>query len=70
VEYAFDVSSDRKTHHRLWVFVADAALAPWAQENGRTLTNSERYGVATNAAKRKAAPNTGAASGNWRLQLV
>ena len=46
VEYAFDVSYDRKTHHRIWVFVADTSLTPWAQANGRTLTNSERYGVA------------------------
>jgi hypothetical protein len=45
-EYAFDVSYDRKTHHRIWVFVADASLTPWTQANERTLTNSERYGVA------------------------
>jgi hypothetical protein len=46
LEYAFDVSYDRKTHHRIWVFVADASLTPWMQANGRALTNSERYGVA------------------------
>lgn len=46
VEYAFSVSYDRKTQHRLWVFVADDAVAAWTVENGRELTNSERYGVA------------------------
>lgn len=46
MEYAFSVSYDRKTHHRLWVFVADDAIAAWTAENGRELTNSERYGVA------------------------
>jgi hypothetical protein len=46
MEYAFDVCYDRKTHHRIWVFVADIALAGWASANNRTLTNSERYGVA------------------------
>jgi hypothetical protein len=46
VEYAFDVTSDRKTMRRLWVFVADAALVPWMEANSRELTNSERYGVA------------------------
>lgn len=46
IEYAFDVTYDRKTMHRLWVFVADAAVAAWIDRNGRDLTNSERYGVA------------------------
>jgi hypothetical protein len=45
VEYAFEVTYDRKTTHRVWVFVADAAIEPWQQLNGRALTNSERYGV-------------------------
>jgi hypothetical protein len=46
VEYAFDVSYDRKTYHRLWVFVGDASIAGWTRANRRGLTNSERYGVA------------------------
>ncbi len=46
IEYAFDVCHDRKSVQRVWVFVADAALAPWVETNGRTLTGSERYGVA------------------------
>ena len=46
VEYAFSVSYDRKTHHRIWVFVSDHAVAGWTEDNGRTLTNSERYGAA------------------------
>lgn len=46
VEYAFDATYDRKSVHRLWVFIADAALVPWMERNGRDLTNSERYGVA------------------------
>jgi hypothetical protein len=46
VEYAFDVTYDRKNMHRLWVFIADAAVVPWMELNGRELTNSERYGVA------------------------
>lgn len=46
MEYAFEVCYDRKTHHRIWVFVADAAMAEWVSANHRTLTNSERYGVA------------------------
>ncbi len=45
-EYAFEICYDRKTHHRIWVFVADASLAEWVEANSRTLTNSERYGVA------------------------
>ncbi len=44
-EYAFDVTYDRRTTHRLWVFIADAATEPWETSNGRQLTNSERYGV-------------------------
>jgi hypothetical protein len=46
VEYAFDVTYDRKTMNRFWVFVSDDAIAAWAEQNGRDLTNSERYGVA------------------------
>lgn len=46
IEYAFDVSYDRKTYHRVWIFVADASIKPWTRANRRTLTNSERYGVA------------------------
>jgi hypothetical protein len=46
IEYAFDVCYDRKTHHRIWVFLADTALAGWVTANNRTLTNSERYAVA------------------------
>lgn len=45
-EYAFDVSSDRKTRRRIWVFVADSALTAWMGANDRVLTNSERYGIA------------------------
>lgn len=46
VEYAFEVCWDRKTNHRVWVLISDDALAPWVRDNGRTLTNSERYAVA------------------------
>ena len=46
VEYAFDVCYDRKTNHRVWVLVTDEALDPWMLDNDRSLTNSERYGVA------------------------
>ena len=46
MEYAFDVSYDRRTHHRIWVVVSDDALSGWVGANNRTLTNSERYGVA------------------------
>ena len=46
VEYAFMVSYDRKTQHRIWVFVSDDAIAGWIADQGRSLTNSERYGVA------------------------
>jgi hypothetical protein len=45
-EYAFDVCYDRKTYHRIWVFVADEALIAWTGTNNRSLTNSERYAVA------------------------
>jgi hypothetical protein len=46
VEFAFDVTSDRKTMRRLWVFIADAAIVPWMEANSRELSGSERYGVA------------------------
>ena len=46
MEYAFAVCHDRKTHHQVWVFVADESVAAWSADNGRELTNSERYGVA------------------------
>ena len=46
MEYAFDVTYDRKTVHRFWVFIADVAVAEWTDRNARDLTNSERYGVA------------------------
>lgn len=52
IEYAFEVSYDRKALHRIWVFVADDALAPWMAANGRELTGSERYGVAKIALRR------------------
>ena len=35
MEYAFSVSYDRKTHHRIWVFVADAPSPGWVAENRR-----------------------------------
>lgn len=46
VEYTFEVSWDRIARHRLNVWVSDGAIEPWAAENGRGLTSSERYGVA------------------------
>jgi hypothetical protein len=46
IEYAFTVSSDRRTRQRIHVFVGDAPLAEWVGINGRELTGSERYGVA------------------------
>jgi hypothetical protein len=46
MDYAFDVTYDRKNVHRIWVFITDDALSPWMDENARGLTNSERYGVA------------------------
>jgi hypothetical protein len=46
VEYAFDICYDRRTNHRVWVLVADDVLDSWVRDNHRSLTNSERYGVA------------------------
>ena len=46
IEYVFEISFDRTTRHRVSVWVADSALRPWTETNGRELTSSERYGVA------------------------
>ena len=46
IEYVFDVSWDRTRYHAISVWISDEALAPWSAGNGRTLTSSERYGVA------------------------
>ncbi len=45
-EYVFDVSADRKTSSPVSVVVSAEAVEHWEHENGRTLTNTERYAVA------------------------
>ncbi len=46
IHFAFDISSDRTTTHRVTVFIADSAIAPWSESTGRELSSVERYAVA------------------------
>jgi hypothetical protein len=45
-EFVFTVSSDRKTWHESSVHVAAAAIQPWEQAHGRSLSGTERYALA------------------------
>ena len=45
-EYVFDVTPDRKTTYAVSVFVKPEALAAWADQHGRKLTDSEQYAAA------------------------
>jgi hypothetical protein len=45
-EYVFDVSAGRKTSVRVSVFVSAEAVENWQDENGRTLSGTERYAIA------------------------
>jgi hypothetical protein len=46
IEYVFDVTADRKTMFSVSVLVREDALASWAVEHGRRLTEAEQYGAA------------------------
>ena len=45
-EFVFDVTSDRKTTFSTSVFLQPEALAAWAAEHGRQLTETEQYAAA------------------------
>lgn len=45
-EYIFDVTADRKNMFAVTVRVEAAALAKWAAEHGRELSQTERYATA------------------------
>lgn len=45
-EYVFSVSYDRRTQHRISVWVGETAVAPWERAQGRALSTSERYAIA------------------------
>jgi hypothetical protein len=45
-EFVFDVTADRKTSLPVSVLVSAEALETWESENGRTLSNTERYAIA------------------------
>lgn len=45
-EYVFDVSSDRKITYAVSVFLRNQALAVWAQQHGRSLSEAEQYAAA------------------------
>jgi hypothetical protein len=46
IEYVFDVTADRKTMFSVSVLVREDALASWAAEHGRSITEAEQYGAA------------------------
>jgi len=46
VEYAFDVSADRKTSFAVFVLVTDEALNTWERAHRRDLVANERYAIA------------------------
>ena len=45
-EFIFDVTADRKTTFSTSVFLKPEALAAWAAEHGRELTETEQYAAA------------------------
>jgi len=45
-EYIFDITPDRKTMFAVSIFVRREALAAWAAQHGRPLTDSEQYAAA------------------------
>jgi len=45
-EFVFDVTSDRKLTFAVSVFLPEKAVAGWAAEHGRPLTESEQYAAA------------------------
>lgn len=45
-EFIFDVTPDRKSMFAVSVFLKPDALAAWAAEHGRALTETEQYGAA------------------------
>lgn len=45
-EFIFDVTSDRKLTFSVSVFLRQSALAQWAAQHGRSLTEPERYAAA------------------------
>jgi len=45
-EFTYIISADRKANFPFKIFVKQAALESWAQQNGRALTSSEEYAVA------------------------
>ena len=45
-EFVFDVTPDRKSMFAVSVFLKAEALAAWAAEHGRELTETEQYGAA------------------------
>ena len=45
-EFIFDVTADRKTTFSTSVFLELEALAAWAAEHGRELTETEQYAAA------------------------
>lgn len=45
-EFIFDITADRKTTFSSGVFLKPEALAAWAAEHGRELTQTEQYAAA------------------------
>jgi hypothetical protein len=45
-EFIFDVTSDRKLTYSVSVFLKESATTQWAAEQGRPLTEPERYAAA------------------------
>jgi len=46
IEFVFDVTSDRKVTFAVSVFLPEKAVAAWAANHGRPLTDSEQYAAA------------------------
>lgn len=46
MEYLFDISYDRRTNHRISIWVSERALEPWCAANQRELRSNERYAIA------------------------
>ena len=44
-EYVFDVTADRKSLFSVSIILPDDALACWARQHGRQLTEAEEYGA-------------------------
>ena len=45
-EYVFDVTADRRTMFAVSIFVSREALERWAEQHGRSLTETEQYAAA------------------------